>query len=58
MIITFSNKMRGTFSWAMECKGVFLHEMDEAGKADFFISGRGNGIVISAFGKRNWVGRR
>lgn len=49
MISTFSNEMEKGFSRAMECKGAFLHEMDEAKNMDFFISGRGQGIVISTF---------
>ena len=49
MISTFSNEMERTFSWAMECMRSFLHEMDEAKNVDFFVSGRGLGIVISTF---------
>lgn len=49
MISTFSNEMGSTYSWDMECKGAFLHEMDEAENVDFFVSGRGKGIVISTF---------
>ena len=49
MISTFSNEMEKGFSQAMECKGAFLHEMDEAKNMDFFISGRGRRIVISTF---------
>lgn len=50
MISAFSNEMERAFSQAMECKGAFLHEMDEAENMDFFVSGRGGRIVISAFG--------
>ena len=49
MISTFSNEMEKVFSWAMECKGAFLHEMDGAKNMDFFVSGRGQVIVISTF---------
>lgn len=49
MIRTFSNEMERTFSRAMECKGAFLHETDEVKNMDFFVSGRGKGIVISTF---------
>ena len=49
MISTFSNEMERAFSWAMECRGAFLNEMDEAENVDFFVSGRGKGIVISTF---------
>ena len=49
MISTFSNEMERTFSWAMGCMRVFLHEMDGAENVDFFVSGRGTGIVISTF---------
>lgn len=49
VISTFSNEMDGIFSRAMECKGALLHEMDEAKNVDFFVSGRGLGIVISTF---------
>ena len=58
MISTFSNEMERTFSRATECRGAFLHEMDEAENVDFFVSGRGLGIVISAFSTWNWVARR
>ncbi len=57
MIRTFLNEMGSTFSWAMECMRLFLREMDGAEIADYFISGRGRGKVISTFGKRNWAGR-
>ena len=50
MISTFSNEMEKSFSQAMECKGVFLHEMDEAKNVEFYVSGRGKGVVISTFG--------
>ena len=49
VISTFSNEMERTISLVMECKGTFLHEMDEAENMDFFVSGRGQGIVISTF---------
>lgn len=49
MISTFSNEMERTFSWAMERNEAFLHEMDEAENVEFFVSGRGNEIVISTF---------
>ena len=49
MISTFSNEMESAFSWAMECMGAFLHEIDEAKNMDFFVSGRGREIVISTF---------
>ena len=49
MISRFSNEMERTFSWVMECRGAFLHEMNEAKNMDFFVSGRGLGIVISTF---------
>ena len=49
MISTFSNEMERTFSWVMECMRAFLHEMDGAKNMDFFVSGRGLGIVISTF---------
>lgn len=49
MISTFSNEMEKGFLRAMECKGAFLHEMDEAENMDFFVSGIGRGIVISTF---------
>ena len=49
MIRTFSNEMERTFSWVMECNGAFLHEMDETENVDFFVSGRGQKIVISTF---------
>ena len=49
VIRTFSNEMEKGFSQAMECKGAFLHEMDEAENVVFFGSGRGKGIVISTF---------
>ena len=41
--------MENGFSWAMGWMRSFLHEMDEAKIADYFISGRGKGIVISTF---------
>lgn len=50
MIRTFSNEMERTFSRAMECMRAFLHEMDGAENADYFVSGRGEEIVISTFG--------
>lgn len=49
MISTFSNEMEKGFSWTIECRGAFLHEMDEAKNMDFFVSGRGKGIVMSTF---------
>ena len=49
MISTFSNEMERTFSWAMEWLRAFFHEMDEAENVEFFVLGRGKGIVISAF---------
>ena len=49
MISTFSNEMERTFSWVMECMRTFSNEMDEAKNMDFFVSGRGLGIVISTF---------
>ena len=49
MIRTFSNEMGSTFSRAMEWMRAFLHEIDEAKSMDFFVSGRGQGIVISTF---------
>lgn len=49
VISTFSNEMEKGFSRAMECMRAFLHEMDEAENMDFFVSGRGQGIVISTF---------
>lgn len=49
MISTFSNEMEKSFSRAMECMRAFLHEIDEAKNMDFFVSGRGMGIVISTF---------
>lgn len=49
MIRTFSNEMGKGFSRAMECKGAFLHEMEEAENVDFFVSGRDQGIVINTF---------
>ena len=49
MISTFSNEMERTISLVMECKGTFLHEIDEAENVEFFVSGRGLGIVISTF---------
>ena len=49
MIRPFSNEMERAFSWAMECNGAFLHEMDEAENVEFFVSGRGQGVVISTF---------
>lgn len=49
MISTFSNEMDRTFSWAMGWIRSFLHEIDEAENMDFFVSGRGKGIVISTF---------
>ena len=49
MIRPFSNEMERAFSWAMECKGAFLHEIGEAKNMDFFVSGRGQGVVISTF---------
>ena len=49
MITSFSNEMEKGLPWAMECKESFLHEMDEAENVEFFVSGRGKEIVISAF---------
>ena len=49
MIRPFSNEMEKGFSQAMECKGAFLHEMDGAENVEFFVSGRGKGIVMSIF---------
>ena len=49
VISTFSNEMERTFSWVMEWMRAFLHEMDEAKNMDFFVSGRGQGVVISTF---------
>ena len=56
MISTFSNEMERTLSWVMEwmrtilsVRDLFLCEMDEAKNMDFFVSGRGLGIVISTF---------
>ena len=49
MISTFSNGMGRAFSRVMECMRAFLHEMDGAKIADYFVSGRGQEIVISAF---------
>lgn len=49
MISTFSNEMERDFPRAMEWMGAFLHEMDEAENVEFFVSGRGKGIVISTF---------
>ena len=49
MISTFSNEMEKGFSWDMECMSALLHEMAEAENVDFFVSGRGQGIVISTF---------
>ncbi len=49
MISTFSNEMERTFSWVMEWMRAFLHEMDEAENVEFFVSGRGQGVVISTF---------
>ena len=49
MISTFSNEMDRTFSWAMEWMSSLLHETDEAENVGFFVSGRGQGIVISTF---------
>ena len=48
-ISTFSNEMERAFSCAMECMRSFLSEMDGAEIADYFILGRGLGIVISTF---------
>ena len=47
MISTFSNEMDMTFPRAMGCLRAFLHEMDETENVDFFVWGRGQGIVIS-----------
>ena len=49
VISTFSNEMERTFSWAMGCMRTFLHETDEAENVEFFVSGRGKEMVISAF---------
>ena len=49
MIRPFSNEMERTFSLAMGRMRIFWHEMDEAENMDFFVSGRGMGIVISTF---------
>ena len=49
VITSFSNEMKRTFSWAMERRRAFIHEMDKAKNADYFISGRDKGIVISTF---------
>ena len=49
MIRTFSNEMERTFLRAMERMRSFLHEMGEAENMEFFVSGRGLGIVISTF---------
>lgn len=49
VISTFSNEMENPFSWAMKCMRAFLSEMDEAENVEFFVSGRGKGIVISTF---------
>ena len=49
MITSLSNEMERTFSWVMEWMRAFLHEMDEAKNMDFFVSGRGQGVVISTF---------
>ena len=49
MIRPFSNEMEKGFSRAMECKGAFSHEMDEAKNIEFFVSGRGQRMVISTF---------
>ena len=49
MIRTFSNEMERTFSWVMEWMRAFLHEMDATENVEFFVSGRGKGIVISTF---------
>lgn len=49
VIRTFSNEMEKGFSRAMECNGAFLHEMDGAKNMDFFVSGRGQRMVISTF---------
>ena len=56
VISTFSNEMERTFSRAMgwmrtilSVRDLFLSEMDEAKNMDFFVSGRGLGIVISTF---------
>lgn len=49
MISIFSNEMERTFSWAMGRMSVLLHEMAEAENVDFFVSGRGKGIVIGTF---------
>ena len=46
---TFSNEMEKGFSWAMGCMRTFLHEIDAAKNVDFFVSGRGLGMVISTF---------
>lgn len=49
MIRTFSNEMERAFSRAMEWMRSFLSEMNGAENVDFFVSGRGKGIMISAF---------
>ena len=49
MISTLSNELERTFSWAMEWMSALLHEMAEAENVDFFVSGRGQEIVISTF---------
>ena len=49
VITSFSNEMENGFTWAMEWMRAFLHEMDEAKNMDFFVSGRGKGIVINTF---------
>ena len=49
MIRTFSNEMARTFSLDMGWMRTFSNEMNEAKNMDFFVSGRGLGIVISTF---------
>lgn len=50
MIRIFLHEMVRTFPRAMEYLRVFLGEMSEAEKADYFISGRSQKIMISTFG--------
>lgn len=49
VITSLLNEMGNTFSLALECMRIFLHETDDAKNMDFFVSGRGQGIVISIF---------
>ena len=49
MINTFSNEMERAFSWAMGRMRAFLGKIDKAENVDFFVSGRGKGIVIGTF---------